>query len=70
MKFEKYQTNLRVENDYVISYATKVAKIIGRDLIILKWNVEHNNKRITTSGTTTKHINYVANILNLTVVKL
>ena len=56
MKFEKYQTNLRVENDYVISYATKVAKIIGRDLIILKWNVEHNNKRITTSGTTTQSI--------------
>ena len=49
--FEKYKQNLRVADNHVYSYDTKVAEI------------DHKNKQITPLGwlsvTTSKHINYV-----------
>tara|TARA_R110000824_G_scaffold382522_1_gene575733 strand:+ start:527 stop:709 length:183 start_codon:yes stop_codon:yes gene_type:complete len=58
-KFEKYKQNLRQEGNFIISYTTKVAEIIGNELHQLgRW-----------SATTQKHINYVARELNLTLIK-
>ena len=55
----KYKKNLRIENENVYSYKTKVATIEGTNLIQLgSW-----------SQTTQKHINYVAQELNLTIIK-
>lgn len=68
---KKYKQNLRVvsNNKYceyeVYSYNTVVAIIIGTELHKVDWNV---NGR-TTSPTTSKHINYVAQELNLTLIK-
>tara|TARA_R110002096_G_scaffold301982_1_gene496897 strand:+ start:409 stop:591 length:183 start_codon:yes stop_codon:yes gene_type:complete len=58
-KFEKYKQNLRQEGNFIISYTTKVAEIIGNELHQLGW----------WSATTQKHINYVARELNLTLIK-
>ena len=57
-KLKKYKNNLRIENNFVISYATKVAVIEGDYLRKLDWNVGGR----TSSPTTTKHINYVAEV--------
>tara|TARA_R110000824_G_scaffold343473_1_gene530115 strand:+ start:839 stop:1075 length:237 start_codon:yes stop_codon:yes gene_type:complete len=57
--FEKYKQNLRQEGNYIISYTTKVAKIVGQELHQLGW----------WSVTTQKHINYVAAELGLTLIK-
>ena len=58
-KFDKYKTNLTRVNDDIYSYTTKVATIDRNNLIQLGyWSV-----------TTQKHINYVANELNLTLIK-
>ncbi len=58
-KFNRYKTNLtRFDND-IYSYNTKVAIIKGGDLMQLGW----------WSVTTQKHINYVANELNLNLIK-
>ena len=56
---KKYNQNLRVEGNKVISYTTHVATIEGANLIQLGW----------WSVTTQKHINYVANQFNLNLVK-
>lgn len=50
-KMDKYQMNLAVNDEYVYSYLTKVAKIdhIKREIHALGW----------WSVTTSKHINYV-----------
>ena len=56
---EKYKQNLRLEGNKVISYTTHVATINGNDLIQLGY----------WSQTTQKHINYVANELNLNLIK-
>ena len=58
-KFEKYQENLRLEGNFIISYTTKVAEIKGNELYQLGW----------WSATTQKHINYAAKELNLTLIK-
>ena len=58
-KFNKYKTNLTKVNNDIYSYTTKVATIDKNNLIQLGyWSV-----------TTQKHINYVANELNLTLIK-
>lgn len=59
MKLNKYTQNLRIEFPYVISYTTKVARIDGDDLHVLGY----------WSMTTTKHTNYVAQELNLNLIK-
>ena len=57
--FEKYKQNLRQEGNYIISYTTKVAEIVGTELRQLGW----------WSVTTQKHINYAAAELGLTLIK-
>lgn len=59
MIFDKYKKNLRVENNFIYSYDTKVAEIVNEDIIVKKYY----------SRTTSKHINYVAYILKLNVIK-
>ena len=53
--FEKYKQNLRQDGNNIYSYNTHVATIKGSYLNQLGW----------WSVTTQKHINYVANELNL-----
>ncbi len=59
MNLPKYKQNLRIEGGKVISYVTHVATIKGNELHQLGW----------WSMTTQKHINYVANELNLKLIK-
>ena len=58
---EKYKMNLRVSDNYIYSYNTKVAEI------------DHLNKEVLPLGwwsvTTSKHINYVASEYNYKVIK-
>ncbi len=60
-RFNKYKKNLKVQDGYVISYKTKVARC------------NHNDNTLTQLGywsvTTQKHINYAANELCLTLIK-
>ena len=55
VKLEKYKQNLSIIGNQVWSYSTHVATIQGNDLIQLGY----------WSKTTQKHINYVANQLDL-----
>lgn len=63
--FNRYKQNLRVistlEGDFVVSYTTKVAKILynSKELLQLGW----------WSVTTQKHINYAAKELGLKLIK-
>ena len=59
---EKYKQNLRVENNKVFSYNTLVATIEGDTITRVDWNIGG----MTSSRTTSKHVNYVARELNLT----
>lgn len=61
--FDRYKQNLRQIGNDIISYDTCVAEIKNDKLYKLKWNV----RGMTSSPTTSKHINYVANELGLTV---
>jgi len=64
IKFNRYKQNLtRVGND-IYSYDTHVAEIKDGKLYKLRWRVAG----MSSSPTTSKHINYVANELNLTLV--
>jgi len=56
---KKYKKNLKVEANKVYSYQTHVATIVGNDLIQLGY----------WSMTTQKHINYVADELDLILIK-
>ena len=53
-----------VGND-IYSYDTRVAEVIGKYLYKLKWRVNG----MSSSPTTSKHINYAASELNLTVIE-
>ena len=57
--FDKYKQNLKQQGDNIYSYNTHVATIKGNESHQLDW----------WSVTTQKHINYVANELNLTLIK-
>ena len=61
IKFPRYKENLRISGNEVWSYATHVATIdtINEELHQLGW----------WSVTTRKHINYVADFLNLKLIK-
>ena len=61
MRWEKYKQNLKVSGNNVYSYDTLVAEIVGRKLYKIKWRVNG----MSSSPTTSKHINYVARELNL-----
>ena len=62
--FDRYKQNLRLIGKDVISYNTHVAEIKDGKLYKLKWNV----RGMTSSPTTTKHINYIARELNLEII--
>ena len=62
--FDRYKVNLRQFGNDIYSYDTHVAEIIDGKLYRLKWRVNG----MSSSPTTTKHINYVANELNLEIV--
>ena len=62
--FDRYKHNLKLIGNDVISYNTHVAEIKDGKLYKLKWNV----RGMTSSPTTTKHINYVAQKLNLEII--
>jgi len=75
---KRYKQNLKVIDNKVYSYDTLVAKINGDKIQKVKWKEVSRNKlpkdlqnnviyeeEITTSPTTSKHINYVAQELNL-----
>ena len=51
--------NLRRDDNYIMSYDTHVATILGDELVQMGW----------WSVTTQKHINYVAKELNLKLIK-
>ena len=59
----RYKQNLRIVGNDVYSYNTHVAEIDGNKLYKLKWRVHG----MSSSVTTTKHINYVARELGLTI---
>tara|TARA_A100000171_G_scaffold50898_1_gene63506 strand:- start:4166 stop:4345 length:180 start_codon:yes stop_codon:yes gene_type:complete len=59
MNLNKYKKNLKIEGNKVISYVTHVASIKGNELHQLGY----------WSRTTQKHINYVAQELNLKLIK-
>jgi len=58
---KRYNQNLKIIGSSVYSYETLVAEIVGDKLQKIRWNVNG----MTTSPTTSKHINYVARELNL-----
>ena len=58
---KRYNQNLKIIGSGVYSYNTLVAEIVGDKLQKIRWNVNG----MTTSPTTSKHINYVARELNL-----
>ena len=62
---KRYKQNLKVIDNKVYSYDTLVAEIKGDKLHKIYWNVNG----MTTSPTTSKHINYVANELNLKLIQ-
>ena len=61
MKLERYKQNLKVIGSSVYSYDTLVAEIVGTELHKVPWRVNG----MTSSPTTSKHVNYVARELNL-----
>lgn len=79
---KRYKQNLKVIDNKVYSYNTLVAEIKGDKIKKVKWkavakkkmpkviqdNVKCLEEEITTSPTTSKHIKYVANELNLTLI--
>ena len=65
MKLDKYKMNLRINGNNVYSYDTLVAEIIGDELHKVAWKVNG----MTSSPTTSKHVNYVARELNLKLIK-
>tara|TARA_R100001510_G_C7600282_1_gene167104 strand:- start:71 stop:295 length:225 start_codon:yes stop_codon:yes gene_type:complete len=62
-RLDRYKQNLKVIGNDVYSYDTHVAEIEGNKLYKLKWRVNG----MSSSVTTTKHINYVAKELGLTI---
>jgi len=59
-KLPKYRENLRIINGTdIYSYSTRVAQIKDGELHVYGW----------WSRTTSKHINYVANFLNLKLIE-
>ena len=69
-KLDKYKENLYIkyngEYGKIYSYNTLVALIDYKERIIFKthWEIEMNGTKISSSPTTSKHINYVADELD------
>lgn len=63
--FKRHKQNLKIVDNQIYSYDTPVAEVIGKYLYKLKWRVDG----MSSSRTTTKHINYAAQELELTVIE-
>jgi len=61
MKLKKYNKNLKIEGNYVKSYGTVVA--------VINYEFKELEQLDSYSQTTQKHINYVADELNLILIK-
>lgn len=61
MKLKKYNKNLKIDNNRVYSYNTLVA--------LIDWDVKEITQLNYFSQTTQKHINYVADELDLILIK-
>jgi len=60
-ELKRYKQNLKVIGSGVYSYDTLVAEIVGAELKKVSWRVNG----MSSSPTTSKHINYVASEFNL-----
>ena len=60
-ELKRYKQNLKVIGSGVYSYDTLVAEIVGTELKKVSWKVNG----MSSSPTTSKHINYVASEFNL-----
>jgi len=65
----KFKQNLKVTDNSIYSYDTKVAEIDhkNKEVIPLEWSVYFKGRRNTSSATTTKHINHVASELGYSI---
>ena len=65
----RYKQNLKVTDNSVYSYDTKVAEInhCNKEILPIKWSVYFKGRRNTSSATTTKHIKHVAYELGYTI---
>lgn len=61
MELKKYKQNLKIQGDYVLSYGTIVA--------VINYEFKELEQLGYWSVTTQKHINYVAEELNLILIK-
>ena len=70
MKLNKYKQNLKVLNNYIYSYNTKIGYInhLKKEVTKIQFKVLYKGKIITTSPTSSKHINYVASELNYKII--
>lgn len=59
--FDKYNKNLKYDDNFIYSYDTKVAEIKGNNAFLSSWCLGDKTK----SKTTTKHIKYACTELNL-----
>jgi len=60
--FDRYKQNLKMVGNDIYSYDTHVAEIVDNKLHLVNWYVPGVGSH---SPTTSKHINYVAQQLNL-----
>ena len=75
--FDKYKQNLKQIDNIVYSFNIPVAEICWetKEVYELEWNVvvqdkDGSPKTLSSSPTTTKHINYITNKLNFNLIKL
>ena len=68
-KLPKYKQNLRIDHNNVLSYNIIVARIKGKKIYQLPYSFKYGDVKKQWSSTTQKHINYVANELDLTLIK-
>ena len=64
--FDKYKKNLEYDNKYIYSFGTAVAHYDNKFVYPIDWEIEYKGKTLSSSPTTSKHINYATNELNLT----
>ena len=60
--FDRYKQNLKMVGNDIYSYDTHVAEIVDNKLYLINWYVPGVGSH---SPTTSKHINYVVQQLNL-----
>tara|TARA_R100000231_G_scaffold55603_3_gene46387 strand:+ start:469 stop:681 length:213 start_codon:yes stop_codon:yes gene_type:complete len=67
--FDKYKKNLEYDNKYIYSFGTAVAHYDNNFVYPIDWEIEYKGEKLSSSPTTSKHINYATNELNLTLNK-